>query len=222
MFIIVKNNNVVLGPMVWNQNIFQRCLKSEFKLDVVLPLNNRENNLVVVNDEIKIYPVINKGPNNKFDRLTQFLNGPFYNFFDDRAELYTIPTNKTIELIKHELKSKVSANRYKYEIRGFSHTIQNTNVKILSDRESRNLYIQAFQLGSDNVSWKFGNIFLTLSNVELGEIVSNGAAYIQSVFDWEKSKFEEIDNCSNYEDFSKIELINSNLEPTRPIDRKIK
>ena len=56
MFVIVQNNYVVLGPMVWNRFRFQNFLLEECEVTFTLDSRNDSETPVVVSDEIKILP----------------------------------------------------------------------------------------------------------------------------------------------------------------------
>ena len=87
-------------------------------------------------------------------------------------------------------------NRYKKEIKGTTVTVQNTQITVDTTRENRNNLIQRYILMGDNetLQWKFNDTWLTLSKSEVGTLVTGGATYVQSQFDWEKDKIQEIEN----------------------------
>jgi len=213
MFIIVDNNNVVLGPMNWRPVMFSNCLSDEFEINYALPLSNPNNEPITINETIRILPVTDLGPNTEYNPKIQQLSGPFYNFFSTYAEMYYVPVDKNIDTVKAELKQIVAANRYKYEIQGVKSTIQETEVKLYTSREDRGLYLQAYQLGSNGANWKFeGPIWLTLSNTELGQIVLAVSTHVQNVFDWEALKGTEIDSKTLLSELNDIELISTTWE----------
>jgi hypothetical protein len=217
MFIITEKQidntvMVVLGPMPWLPNRFKSCLLDDLEIEYNVPSSNDTNQLISVSDTVKIYPVTDLGPNAEYNSKIHYLNGPFYNYYTDYAEVYYVPVDKPIEIVKEELKSPVAANRYKYEIMGISHTIQGKTVRLYTGREDRALYLQAYQLGVDGVNWKFGTEFLTLSNTELGGIVSAVMSHVQSVFDWESGKINEIDTCDTLEELDLISVVSSNTD----------
>ncbi len=209
MFIIVENNSVILGPMEWRPTAFKNCILDDCDVEFDVPRSNENRDPIIVNENIRILPVTDIGISNEYNPKFQFLNGPYYNFYENYAEVYHTAYDKPLDFYKSELKAEVAANRYKYEIKGTKLTIQNTEVNILTNREDRNMYLQAFQLGSNNINWKFGDKFLTLSNSELGDIVAAGVSHVQSVFDWESSKVTEIDSL---QELSLVETKNSTWE----------
>ena len=146
------------------------------------------------------------------------MHGPFYNFYDNYADEYYKADDKPLEITKTELKQIISANRYKYETKGISANIQNTSITLSTAREDRGMYLQAYQSGLDSVNWKFGNIFLSLTNTELKQIAETINSHIQSCFDWENSKTTEIDEKTTLEELDSVILISDNpeWEPTPP------
>lgn len=205
--IVEKNGNenfVILGPMNWRPTYFKNCLLDDLEIEFNVPLSNDSQSMIVVNENVSIMPVTNLGVTQEYDPKIQFPQGPYYNFYETYAEMYYIPENKNIDIVKSELKSQVSANRYNYEIKGVTTTIQSQEVYIWTNREDRALYLQAYQLGANNVGWKFGDTFLTLTNAELGQIVSACMGHVQAVFDWEGSIVALIDAATTLSELSVI------------------
>lgn len=217
MFLIVEKlqddtNHIILGPMSWRPTFFQNVLLDDLEIKFNVPLSNDKNELIIVSDTVKIYPVrTDLGVVGDFNEKIHHTNGPFYNFYEDYVEIYHIPRPKEIETIKSELKNIVANNRWKYEVKGISHTIQGQEVKLITNRGERDLYLQAYQLGKDGINWKFGDTFLTLSNTELGDIVTAVTTHIQSVFDWEAEKNVEIDSKETAEELIGISLVSDNI-----------
>jgi hypothetical protein len=211
-------NLVHLGPMNWRPNFFQSCLRDDLEINFKVPLSNDTAETVIVSDTVKIIPVRDLGLTSEFNQKTQIAVGPYYNFFDTYAEMYHNIQDKSIDAVKSELKPIVAANRYKYEVMGVTTTIQNKEVFLLTSREDRALYLQAYQLGKDNINWKFGSEFLSLSNSDLGLIVQAVTNHIQAAFDWEASKYQEIDSKQTLEELDAVKLISDNpiWEPVTP------
>lgn len=202
---------VLLGPMEWRPRFFQSCLRDDLEIDFNVPLSNDTGEAIIVNDIARIIPVKDIGITADFNPKTQHLIGPFYNFYETYAEMYHNVQDKSIEVVKSELKPIIAANRYRYEVMGITVNIQDKDISILTTREDRGLYLQAFQLGTDNVNWKFGSEFLTLSNTELSLIVESVVSHVQSAFDWESTKISEIDSLTTLEDLNNISLVSDNI-----------
>jgi len=221
MYILIEKTHngeffVHLGPIDWKPRRFQSIISDDLEIDFQVPISNNTNEVIIVNEIVRIVPVIDIGITATiFNTKIQQLIGPYYNFYDTYAEMYFNVQNKPISTVKAELKLIIATNRYKYENIGVNITIQNQSVIALTNREDRSLYLQAYQLSKDNINWKFGNNFLTLSNADLGNIVNSVANHVQSVFDWEHQKQQEIDNCSLLTELDLINVLsdNPNWEP---------
>lgn len=207
--IVEKNNNenfVILGPMNWRPTYFKNCLFDDLEIEFDVPLSNDDGTVVIVNENVSILPVVELPINQEYNSKIQFPQGPYYNFYETYAEIYYIPEDKNIDIVKTELKAQVAANRYQYEVKGITTTIQEQEVFIWTNREDRALYLQAYQLGANNVGWKFGSKFLTVTNAELGQIVSVCMAHVQAVFDWEGSVVSSINAATT---LSELDLIST-------------
>jgi len=201
---------VHLGPITWKSSFFQSCLRDNFDLNVDLPLYNDTNQPFLFNDIARIIPVTRLDSTVSLNSKIQVEIGPFYNFFDTYAEMYYNVIDKDISVVKEELNNIVATYRYKYEVMGISVTIQNQSVNVLTNREDRGLYLQAYQLGKGNINWKFNTTFLTLSNLDLGIIVDAVSLHVQSAFDWEHLKNQEINNCTTLAELNAIILVSDN------------
>lgn len=205
-----NSTSVILGPMPWRISYFQDVITDELEINFKVPSSNPTGEAIIINDSVKIVPVKDFGPTREYNRKIECLQGPYYNFYEDRAEIYWIPIDKNIDIVKSELKQTVASNRYNDEIKGTTVNIQNEEIFVLTDRNERSIYLQAYQLGKDGVSWKFENKFLTLSNSDLGLIVNSIANHVQSVFDWEANKFNEINSALTLEQLDSISLTSEN------------
>jgi hypothetical protein len=208
---------VVLGPMEWRPRFFQSCLRDDLEIDFFVPLSNDTNEAIIVNEIARIVPVADIGIVGEYNPKIQHLAGPYYNIFDTRAESYHTVQDKSIDLIKDELKLLVAANRYRYEIIGTPITIQSVVVPLLTTREDRGLYLQTYQLGKDLINWKFGSIFLTVSNADLKLIVDAISSHIQAAFDWESLKIAEMNGLTTIDQLNNMSLVSDNVtwEPTQ-------
>ena len=212
MFLVIEKthdgmNFVHLGPMPWRQRLFQSVITDDLEIDYTLPVSNDGNEAIIINDIARIIPVTNIDITEPFNPKIQQLIGPYYNFYETYAEHYQKVEDKPLDVVRSELKPIIAANRYRYEILGTSVTIQDKTLNVLTTREDRGLYLQAYQLGKDDVNWKFGDTFVILSNSDLGIIVNAVANHVQSAFDWESRKNIEIDSAITLEELDNIKLI---------------
>jgi hypothetical protein len=216
MYLLIEKTHdgmdfVHLGPMNWRPRFFQSCLRDDLEIEFNVPLSNDTNEAIIINEIARIIPVIDIGLTSEYNPKIQRLVGPKYNFFETYAELYHDVEDKPIEVVREELKPIVAANRYRYEILGITVNIQDKDISILTTREDRGLYLQAYQLGKDGINWKFGNEFLTLSNDDLGIIVQDIANHVQNAFDWEANKIQEIDNTTTLSELNELKLVSDNI-----------
>ena len=216
MYLLIEKTHdgmdfVHLGPMNWRPSFFQSVLRDDLEIDYNVPLSNDTNEAIIINEIARIIPVTDIGLTTEYNPKIQRLVGPKYNFFDTYAEMYHDVENKPIEVVKEELKPIIAANRYRYETMGIVVDIQGKSLSILTTREDRGLYLQAYQLGKDNINWKFRSDFLTLSNTELGTIVEAVANHVQSAFDWESSKIQEIDIATTLAELNELKLVSDNV-----------
>lgn len=204
MIILVKNlNTIILGPMEYSRRYFQSIIKDELDLDIDLPVS--VTGYLDLNNNLEIYPVTVVQPN--YNSKIEQLSGPFYNFSGETCTATYNVVPKDIDAVKNELKATVAANRYKKEIGGVDKTIQGQTVRLLTGREDRNLYLQAFQLNTADISWKFNNeLWLILSLAELGEIVATVMNHTKTSFEEEVAIITTINNCTTLEQLDAVGL----------------
>lgn len=217
MFVIAYNNSVILGPMRWNRIRFQNEIFEECEVQATLPDRNDNNNVIVVNEEIKIYPVVD-GPGAPFNPKIEMLAGPYWEYTNtDAIRTYQV-VPKPIDLVKGELKNLVASERWRKEISGVKVTVQNIEVTADTNRGDRDIFIQKFLLMNENdtVTWKFPETWLNLTKTDLGQIVAAGAAHVQNAFEWEAALVNQIGNCTTLEELDAIVIIESETRPEFP------
>lgn len=204
MYVITDHNNgnfVILGPIEWKPRYISDVLSDELDQDITV---TREDESLVpyeVVPGVKIRKCISEYQdiNPKIHRH----EGPFWVYDDANTEIQAVATweqrDRDINEVKANLKNEVAFLRWKKEDKGVTLTIQNTTVWCDTSRGNRDIFLQKYTIMPDNttINWKFpNNIWLELTKAELGYIVSEGANYIQTCFDWEATKAAEIDNCT--------------------------
>jgi hypothetical protein len=207
LFAIVENNFVIWGPKPWNKRSFDDVILTDCEIEANLPQYNENNQVITVSDNVKIYPVIRlEDPimNSKIQRL----EGPWWNFTDTHVEMSYTVVDHPIDFVKGTLKNIIAANRYIAEVSGVKMTVQDIEVTVDTARGSRDIFFSAYATMSESetIGWKFPEAWLTLTYAELGEIVAIGKAHIQTCFDWERTKDEEIDACATLEQLDAVVL----------------
>lgn len=204
MFVLSQNrSSVILGPMEYNKSYFQVMAKNDLDLDVDLPSD--ATGYVNLGNNLELFPVTEVRANVK-SKIEQPA-GPFLTYSGETCTATYTAVPKNIDVVKNELKAIFAANRYKKEVGGVKITLQGKEVTALTGREDRNLYLQAVQLGAANTAWKFnGNVWLTLSLAELGDIVTAVMNHVKTSFEEEAAKAAEIDACTTLEQLDAIVL----------------
>jgi hypothetical protein len=89
--------------------------------------------------------------------------------------------------------SQLANNRYNQEIAGVTVVLQEQSLWVSSDRVTRQVWLNALQLGSTSQTWKFNNnTWLILDNQEMQTVVSALAAHVEQAFAWEKTVHDQI------------------------------
>jgi len=207
MFVIVHNNSVILGPMRWNRYRFENVIQEECELSVSLPSSNEKDPLLLSAD-VRILPV-EPLPLPEFNSKIEFLHGPFWEFTDQKAISSFTVQRLPIDAVKNKLISVCADERWRRESVGVKTNIQGADITVDTRRGNRDIFVQKYLLmnESDTVRWKFPEEWATLSKVDLAQIVSAGAGYIQSQFDWESSMVDSINACSTLEELDALVIV---------------
>jgi hypothetical protein len=194
MFVIVNANTVIWGPKRWSKLGFERVLLDDLEITYDLPPNNDDFTPVVINANTSILRVVELEPPALQDRIER-LDGPFWNFFEDRAEMYYTAGSLPVEFVRAKLKERIAEIRFNKETRGFQANVQNTMVTIETTREARAVALEVandMQTG-DTVEWKFREGWLTLTRAQVIAMRLLIKAFVQATFTWEKNKNDAID-----------------------------
>ena len=169
MFVIVHDNTVILGPMRWSQYKFQNTIFEECEVSATLSATNDNLDPITVSDNIKILPV--QGTQNpEFNPAIEMLNGPFWVFTDTVATMSYRVESLPLDAAKNFLKDRVAGERRKKEKAGKKVTLNGVEYNFDTDRETTQAEVQ------------------TVLNAVL--------AYVQTCFDWEYTKLQDINNCT--------------------------
>jgi hypothetical protein len=213
MFNLIHNNNLILGPVPYSKRRFTEELEElEITHD---PLPSSLIEPLIIDTETKILPFKDTTTPEHNHTFEQLIGPTFTINTDDTVSFIYTKQDKPLHEIKALLKSTIASNRWKYETQGITINIQNNVVFIPTAKGDRDIFLQSFQLGLDNVNWKFNDIWLVLKNTDLQSIVTNALAHVQSCFDWEAGKVTEIDSCLDITGLKLIELVKPEWEPVQ-------
>ena len=208
MFVIVHNNSVILGPMRWNRFRFENFLVEELEVSTTLPQQN--SSVVTVSDEISIYP-IQGSLDPVFNPKIEILHGPFWEFTDSAAISSYQVLSKTVESVKNELKSLAAAERWNRENTQVSVTINDISCDFKTDRETRMVLQNALTSPSDANVWKVaGDTWVTLTKVDLQNILTAVLTHVQASFDWEHSIVTQINAAETLAELDTIQITQPN------------
>jgi hypothetical protein len=206
MFVIVYNNQVILGPMPWRKFFFENIIEEDCEVQVTLPQKNDVP--YTVNDEIVILPA--RYTHEEHNPITQKHNGPFWTITETEAVGNFVAIDKDVEHLKSELKQIVADKRWKKEVGGIKVTINDIEYSVDTSREGRKIYIEQLQMNSSSYDWKFNEGYVTLSLVDLQNIVQSINEHIQNCFAEERNRINLIDSKTSLED---LELLHNEFNP---------
>lgn len=201
MFIIVKDNFVEYGPKEWNKNSFEYMVDILTSKKINLP--NENTNVITIDEDCKIYPVIQNIQETEIDIFYRDTTGPFWQFTDTHAIASYNITLASLDKIKNKIKEKIKKNKNK-KISFFIVKINVNNEEILfsiNEQEKNNIF-QKYSIMEDSsvIQWKHSNGWIELSKSNFKELVNAVNYYIENEFIWEKTKCQEIDNCQNIDE----------------------
>lgn len=196
MFVIVHDNNVIFGPKNWNKLNFEEVILEDCEVECSLETRNNDNLPIVINDGVKILPVVGL-PQPEFNPKIQRLEGPYWNFFDDRAEMYFTVGDIAVDAVKNFMKSWVANERYNSETGSFEHTIGDQTITVGTSREQRNTYVQTYVMMDDTetINWKTNVGWIKINKSDMFGIIQAVKAHVQNCFDWENTKHDEIESA---------------------------
>jgi hypothetical protein len=192
MWAIISNNVIEQGPRDWNRWVFQGWISDNLNLTMNLPQQPTSNDPIAINDYTSIVPVI-MTPQPDFNSRTQQLAGPELTInLDNVTGVYTV-ADQPISQVQGAMLNQLAANRYTQEIAGCHVTLQEQRLWVSTDRVTRQIWLNALQLGVTNQTWKFNNTtWLTLTTVEMQSVADAMTVHVQAAFDWEKTIHDQI------------------------------
>lgn len=205
MFVIVHNSSVILGPMRWNRYRFENTIQEELELEIpiILPDIN-ESDVITINEEVKIYPVIGT-IQEQFNPRTQHLHGPFWQFTDNGATASYIAQDLSIDAVKNQLKAEVANQRWIKENKGTNLVLNGVEYNFSTTKENRSVLQQALLSNLPELNWKLtGDQWVLLTPQDVQTILQSIIQYVQTCFDWELSKCNEIDSCQTLQQLNDV------------------
>jgi hypothetical protein len=206
MWILVYNNQIQLGPREYNRWIFQDWLAENLGIIISLPQQPLGNNPIIIDENTRII-VVFFAPQPDFNPRIQQLAGPFITLSYDYADATWQVADQDIDVVKSTMLSQLANNRYNQEIAGVTVVLQEQSLWVSSDRVTRQVWLNALQLGLTSQTWKFNNnTWLTLDNQEIQAVVSALAAHVEQAFAWEKTIHDQIVSAGDLATLANIDI----------------
>ena len=206
MWALISNDIIEQGPRDWNRWVFQGWIGDNLNLTVSLPQQATSNDAVIINDYTRIVPVIME-PAPDFNSRTQQLAGPELTIGELSVTGSYSVADQPIPQVQGAMLNQLAANRYNQEIAGCVVTVQQQSLWVSTDRTTRQIWLNALQLGVTNQTWKFNNTaWLTLDTAEMQSVADAMLAHVQAAFDWEKSLHDQIVSATDLETLANIDL----------------
>jgi hypothetical protein len=217
MYVLVHKERVLVGPRDWNRPMFEGALQ-KLKLETLLPRRDPQELPFIIDEDTYITNAATVIP--PHDEVIETYHGPYWNFENKNLAVGTYEIKeRPLGSIKEILINQAAAERYRKEVSGAKITIQGLEVSLDTSRDGRNIFLQKYTLMSDTdtVNWKFPEGWLTLTKAELGAVVFAGASHIQSTFDWEKEKVEEIEAATDAATLKAITIVEQDNPSEQPL-----
>lgn len=216
MYVLVNNGYVINGPRTWNNRSFENTLSEELDISLKLPQYRDSLDIIQIDENTTIYHVELQQPN--YNPKTQYPHGPFWDYSTGIAIGTYEVLDKPVDHVKAELKLKLADNRYLGEISGITIDLQGISIKLDTCRNNSDVFLQRYILmaDTDTISWKFSEGWLTLSKIEVKSIVDTIHNFVQSQFDWENSKIQEIDSLETLIELDELNINNPVITSRNP------
>lgn len=114
---------------------------------------------------------------------------------------FTYPAvDRTLDEVKEERRREIAPIRREKENTTINLIVKNTEIQVLTSREERILLASKLAASPGPHNYKFQNAWLEITTEELQYILNEIDKVVQSAFDWELSKLQEIDSCETIDD----------------------
>lgn len=206
MYVLTHNDQVLLGPIQWNAMMFNSTIEDDTEILTNIKPSDVNNVPLDLGNGLKIRACRDQKP--PINPKTQILSGPIWTFTDTEGIALYTPENKNIELLKKEMLSDLSNERWKKECSGSTATIQGQTVTVDTSRGSRDVFAQQFLLLPDGqtIAWKFPEGWITLTKADLEICMNASSNHVQNAFQWEATLHAKIDNAT-FEELSALEIV---------------
>lgn len=221
MYALIHDSQLILGPIQWNYRLINGEIE-DLEFDHRVSPRDYDNVPITIDVATKTYviPAVEIIP--EYDPRFQSVGNSVWSIVEEndipiRVEFDYSINDKTLEQVKEEYKAQVAPIRWEKENQILTLTVNNTEVEVSTSREERsqlvNKKISCPDLQTVTHSYKFHNgVWLEIGCTEIDYILEQIDHEVQEAFDWEISKYNEIDACTTKEDVYNVIL----REPITP------
>ena len=195
---LIHNTSLILGPMGFNVRMINSELE-DLELEDRITTQSHTNIPIHFSDELTHLLLLEKevpGYDSKYYNLGNFTwevieedNVPI------KVKLTYPLVERSIEEVKYSRKQEVTAYRKEKENKIISLTINETEIKIATSREERLILASKLSASPGLHNYKFSNTWLEITTENLQYVIGEIDKVVQSAYDWELSKLQEIDAC---------------------------
>jgi len=204
---LIHNNSLILGPIGFNVRMINSELE-DFELEeritsqsyTQLPIHFSDEltHLLLIEKEIPGYDPNYYNLGNFTWEIIEENNVPI------KVKLSYPLVERSVEEVKYLRKQEVTAYRKEKENKIISLTINETEIKIATSREERLILASKLSASPGLHNYKFSNIWLEITTENLQYIITEIDKVVQSAYDWELSKLQEIDACQTLDEIYNV------------------
>jgi hypothetical protein len=204
---LIHNNSLILGPMGFNVRMINSELE-DLELEDRITTQSYTNIPIHFSDELTHLLLIEKEIPGYDPNYYNLGNFNWEIIEEDNVPIkvkLTYPlVEKTIEEVKYSRKQEVTAERKQKENKIISLTINETEIKIATSREERLILASKLSASPGLHNYKFSNTWLEITTENLQYIITEIDRVVQSAYDWELSKLQEIDACQTLDEIYNV------------------
>lgn len=207
MFALVNDNELVLGPIEFNYRLINSSLEDDLEVDYRIQPSDHSRVPIIITEKIKLLKVVEDKP--PYDPRYEEISLYKYEVINDEVIFYYEKSNIDLDKIKNEYKKIISNERWIRETSGYiTHSINDIDIKISTDRETRISLVTKLASNNGPYNFKFGDVWVEITGENIGQIITKIDEKIQSDFDWELQKINEINLCSTIDELNSIDFFN--------------
>lgn len=200
---LINNRSLIIGPMTFNVKYINSDLEDLELEDQISPQSYKDLPIHFSDGQTHLLPIEKIIPdhNPKYHNVGNF-NWEIIEENDIPVKVvmtYEI-VDKTLEEVKELRKQEVAPYRREKENTVITLTIDGNEIQVSTSREERNLIASKISASPGPHNYKFKNTWLQVTIEQLEYILKEIDTIVQTAFDWEFSKLQEIDACETIDE----------------------